>query len=37
MEREGTYRVWRENFMGIHYLEIIDLDRRVEIKWIFRK
>jgi hypothetical protein len=36
-EREGACRVWRENITEIHYLEIIDVDRRVEIKWIFRK
>jgi hypothetical protein len=30
-------RVWRENIREIHHLEIIDLARRIKIKWIFRK
>jgi len=34
---KSSYRFWRENIREIHHLEFVDLDRRIQMQWIFRK
>jgi hypothetical protein len=34
---KSSYRFWRENIREIHHLEFVDLDKRIQMQWIFRK
>ena len=37
LEKRGVYRVWWRSLRKIHNLEDSGLDRKVIIKWIFKK